>query len=145
MDSIEKIEEKVVDEFSVFDDWADKYEYVIDIGKNLPAMEDEYKTDANKVSGCQSQVWLTAEMKDGKLYYKADSDAIITKGLIALLIRVLSGHSPEAIMNSKLGFLEQIGMKEHLSPTRSNGLTSMVAYMKKYAEKAKHNQPLSLN
>lgn len=145
METIEQIEDQVADEFSVFDDWADKYEYIIDIGKNLPVMDETQKTDANKVSGCQSQVWLTAEMKDGKLYYAADSDAIITKGLIALLIRVLSGQAPEEIYDAKLGFLERIGMKEHLSPTRSNGLISMIAHMKKYAEKAKLNQPLSLN
>ncbi len=145
METIDKIEEQVVDEFSVFDDWADKYEYIIDIGKSLPAMPEELKTDANKVSGCQSQVWLAAELKDGKLYYTADSDAIITKGLIALLIRVLSGQAPEEIYDAKLGFLDKIGMKAHLSPTRSNGLTSMVAHMRKYAEKAKLNQPLSLN
>lgn len=145
MESIGKTERDIVDEFSVFDDWSDKYEYIIDIGKNLPVLEDIYKKDENKVTGCQSQVWLTAEMKDGSLYYKADSDAIITKGLIALLIRVLSGHKPEEILDTKLSFLDEIGMKEHLSPTRSNGLVSMIAHMKKYAEKAKMNQPLSLN
>ena len=145
MDSIDKIEEQVVEEFSVFDDWMDKYEYIIDIGKNLPPLEEAYKTDLNKVTGCQSQVWLSAEMKDGNLYYKADSDAIITKGLIALLIRVLSGHKPEEIIDTKLEFLDKIGMREHLSPTRSNGLVSMIAHMKKYAEKAKLNEPLSLN
>ena len=145
MESIDKIEQQVVEEFSVFDDWMDKYEYIIDIGKNLPPLEETYKTDLNKVTGCQSQVWLSAEMKDGNLYYKADSDAIITKGLIALLIRVLSGHKPDEIVDAKLGFLDEIGMKEHLSPTRSNGLVSMIAHMKKYAEKAKLNEPLSLN
>ena len=145
MESIDKIKQQVVEEFSVFDDWMDKYEYIIDIGKNLPPLEEAYKTDLNKVTGCQSQVWLSAEMKDGNLYYKADSDAIITKGLIALLIRVLSGHKPDEIVDAKLGFLDEIGMKEHLSPTRSNGLVSMIAHMKKYAEKAKLNEPLSLN
>ncbi|MCB0724554.1 MAG: SufE family protein [Ignavibacteriae bacterium] len=145
MESITSIEDQIVEEFSVFDDWMDKYDYIIDIGKNLPPLEDAYKTDENKVTGCQSQVWLTAEMKDGDLYYKADSDAIITKGLIALLIRVLSGHKPEEILDTKLDFLDKIGMKEHLSPTRSNGLVSMIAHMKKYAEKAKLNEPLSLN
>ena len=145
MESIANIEDQIVEEFSVFDDWMDKYDYIIDIGKNLPPLEDTYKTDGNKVTGCQSQVWLTAEMKDGSLYYKADSDAIITKGLIALLIRVLSGHKPEEILDTKLDFLDKIGMKEHLSPTRSNGLVSMIAHMKKYAEKAKLNEPLSLN
>ena len=145
MESIANIEDQIVEEFSVFDDWMDKYDYIIDIRKNLPPLEDTYKTDGNKVTGCQSQVWLTAEMKDGSLYYKADSDAIITKGLIALLIRVLSGHKPEEILDTKLDFLDKIGMKEHLSPTRSNGLVSMIAHMKKYAEKAKLNEPLSLN
>ena len=123
----------------------DNYEYIIDIGKNLPPLEEAYKTDLNKVTGCQSQVWLSAEMKDCNLYYKADSDAIITKGVIALLIRVLSGDKPDEIVDAKLGFLDEIGMKEHLSPTRSNGLVSMIAHMKKYAEKAKLNEPLSLN
>lgn len=145
MDSIDKIEDEVVTEFGVFDDWTDKYEYIIDIGKSLPPLEDIYKKDENKVTGCQSQVWLSAEMKDGKIYYKADSDAIITKGLIALLIRVLSGQKPGDVADAKLGFLDKIGMREHLSPTRSNGLMSMIAHMKKYAEKAKMNQPLSLN
>lgn len=145
MDSIQNIEEEVINEFAVFDDWTDKYEYIIDMGKSLAPLEEIYKKDENKVTGCQSQVWLSAEMKDGNIYYKADSDAIITKGLIALLIRVLSGQKPEDVMDAKLGFLDKIGMKEHLSPTRSNGLMSMIAHMRKYAEKAKMNKPLSLN
>lgn len=142
---IEKIEEQVVEEFGLFDDWTDKYEYLIELGRGLPLIDGQYKTEANKVSGCQSQVWLNAELKDGKLMYKADSDAIITKGIIALLIRVLSGHTPQEILDAKLGFIDRIGMREHLSPTRSNGLVSMVEHMRRYAMKASMNQPLSLN
>ncbi len=131
--SIDKTEKDIVEEFSLFDDWMSKYEYLIEIGKDLPLIDPEYKTDAYKVSGCQSQVWLNAELKDGRIFYKADSDAVITKGMIALLIRVLSGHKPEEVAEAKLDFIDKIGMKEHLSPNRSNGLMSMIRYMKKYA------------
>lgn len=133
MDSIEKIEDQIVEEFSLFDDWMDKYEYIIELGKNLPLIDEEYKTPDYLVKGCQSQVWLNAELKDGKVIYKADSDAIITKGLIALLIRVMSDQKPEDIGKAKLEFLNKIGMKEHLSPNRANGLLSMIDYMKKFA------------
>jgi cysteine desulfuration protein SufE len=132
-DSIDNTEKDIVDEFSLFDDWMAKYEYIIELGKDLPLIEEKYKTEEYKVKGCQSQVWLNAVLKDGKVYYKADSDAIITKGLIALLIRVLSGHKPEEITDANLDFINKIGMKEHLSPNRSNGLMSMISYMKKYA------------
>lgn len=132
-ESIDNIENQIVEEFSLFDDWMDKYEYIIELGKNLPLIDEKFKTEEYKVKGCQSQVWLNAEMKDGKLIYKADSDAIITKGLIALLIRVMSGQKPEDIANAKLEFINKIGMKEHLSPNRSNGLMSMINYMKNYA------------
>lgn len=131
--SIEKIEDEIVDEFSLFDDWMDKYEYIIELGKSLPLIDEKLKTDEFKIKGCQSQVWLNAALKDGKIQYRADSDAIITKGMIALLIRVLSDQKPEDIINSKMDFLEKIGMKEHLSPNRANGLMSMIDYMKKYA------------
>lgn len=133
MKSIKEIEDQIIDEFSMFDDWMEKYEYLIELGKNLPLIDKKYKTEEYKVKGCQSQVWLNAEMKDDKLIYKADSDAVITKGLIALLIRVLSNQKPEDIIDAKLDFIDKIGMKEHLSPNRANGLMSMINYMKKYA------------
>lgn len=133
IDSIEKKEKDIVEEFSLFDDWMTKYEYIIELGKDLPLIDEKYKTEDFMVKGCQSKVWLNAELKDGRVYYKADSDAIITKGLIALLIRVLSGQKPEDIAAAKLDFINEIGMKEHLSPNRSNGLMSMISYMKKYA------------
>jgi len=133
IDSIDKKEKDIVEEFSLFDDWMAKYEYLIELGKDLPLIDSKYKTDEFKVKGCQSQVWLSAELKDGRIYYKADSDAVITKGMIALLIRVLSGQKPEEVAEAKLDFINKIGMKEHLSPNRSNGLTAMISYMIKYA------------
>ena len=132
--TIQKTEEEIIDEFSIFDDWTSKYEYIIDLGKSLPLIDEKYKDDSHKIKGCQSQVWLNAVNKNGKISYSADSDAIITKGLIALLIRVLSDRTPEEIQNSELTFLDKIGLKEHLSPTRSNGLVSMVNTMKSYAK-----------
>jgi cysteine desulfuration protein SufE len=132
--TLRETEDEIIDEFSLFDDWMSKYEYIIELGKHLPIIDSERKTEEFKIKGCQSQVWLTAEMKDGKLFYKADSDAVITKGIIALLIRVLSGHRPEEILNAELGFINKIGMHEHLSPNRSNGLTSMINNMKNYAK-----------
>ncbi|MEO8663896.1 MAG: SufE family protein [Ignavibacteria bacterium] len=133
MRSIEEIENEIVEEFSLFNDWTEKYEYIIELGKGLSLIDEKFKTEEYKVKGCQSQVWLNAEIKDGKMVYKADSDAVITKGLIALLIRVMSNQKPEDIAETKLGFLDKIGMKEHLSPNRANGLTAMINYMKKYA------------
>lgn len=130
---IEEIENEVVDEFSLFDSWDDKYEYIIDLGKKLPPLEAEYKKDENKVKGCQSSVWLVADYRDGKIFYKADSDAVIVKGLISMLIRVLSGQSPDDIVTAKLDFINKIGMINHLAQTRSNGLLSMVKQMKNYA------------
>ncbi|MBK6505707.1 MAG: SufE family protein [Ignavibacteria bacterium] len=132
--TLRETEDEIIDEFSLFDDWMSKYEYIIELGKHLPIIDAEHKTEEFKIKGCQSQVWLTAEMKDGKLLYKAESDAVITKGIIALLIRVLSGHKPEEILNADLGFIDKIGMHEHLSPNRSNGLTAMINYMKNYAK-----------
>lgn len=132
-ESIQEIEENVIEEFALFDDWMSKYEYIIELGKNLPLIDPKYKTEEYRVKGCQSNVWLNAELEDGKVVYKADSDAVITKGLIALLIRVLSNQNPADITNAKLDFIEKIGMKEHLSPNRSNGLMSMLKYMKNYA------------
>lgn len=127
---IEEIESEIVDEFEMFEDWMGKYEYLIDIGKSLPMIEDKYKTTENLIRGCQSQVWMHSELKDGKIFFTADSDAIITKGMVALMIRVLSDHTPDEIIDSKLNFIEQIGLIKHLSPTRSNGLLSMIKQMK---------------
>jgi cysteine desulfuration protein SufE len=131
--TIEEIEQEIIEEFSLFDNWDDKYEYIIDLGKKLPPLEEQYKKDENKVKGCQSTVWLVADYKDGKIYYKAESDAVIVKGLISMLIRVLSGQSPNDIVSAKLDFIREIGMINHLAQTRSNGLLSMVKQMKNYA------------
>ncbi len=133
--TIENIENEIVEEFSFFDNWEDKYEYIIDFGKGLKPMDIAYKTEANKVAGCVSQVWLHTEFKDGRIYFDADSDAIITKGLVGLLVKVLNNQKPEDVSSAKLEFLDKIGMKEHLSPTRSNGLVSMIKYMKRSAER----------
>jgi cysteine desulfuration protein SufE len=131
--SIKEIEEEIVEEFSLFDSWDDKYEYIIDLGKKLPPLEDDHKKEENKVRGCQSTVWLVAEYKDGRIFYKADSNAVIVKGLISMLIRVLSGQSPDDIVNARLDFISGIGMMSHLAQTRSNGLLAMVKQMKNYA------------
>lgn len=131
--NIGDIEAEIVEEFSLFDSWEDKYEYLIDLGKKLPPLDDQYKQDENKVKGCQSTVWLVADYKNGKVYYKAESDAVIVKGLISMLIRVLSGQSPDSILQSKLDFIHQIGMTTHLAQTRSNGLLAMIKQMKNYA------------
>ena len=131
--AIQSIENEIVEEFLLFDSWDDKYEYIIDLGKKLPPLEDQYKIDENRVRGCQSTVWLVADYKNGKIFYKAESDAVIVKGLISMLIRVLSGHSPDAIIEAKLDFIKQIGMTTHLAQTRSNGLLAMVKQMKNFA------------
>ena len=131
--SIQEIENEIVEEFALFDSWDDKYEYIIDLGKKLPPLEDQHKIDINKVKGCQSTVWLVSEFRDGKVYYKAESDAIIVKGLISMLIRVLSGHSADEIIDTKLDFINRIGMTTHLAQTRSNGLLAMVRQMKDFA------------
>ncbi|MGZ3951063.1 MAG: SufE family protein [Flavisolibacter sp.] len=131
--SIEQIEQEIIEEFSLFDSWDDRYEYIIDLGKKLPILEEQYKKDENKVRGCQSTVWLGADYKDGRIYYKADSDAMIVKGLISMLIRVLSGQKADDIVNAKLDFIREIGMMNHLAQTRSNGLLAMVKQMKNYA------------
>ena len=130
---IQEIEQQIIDEFSSFGDWMDKYNYIIEMGKTCPTIEDKNKTENNLIKGCQSRVWLSAEYVYGQILYKADSDAVITKGIASLLIRSLSGQSPDDILNADLGFLDKIGLKEHLSPTRSNGLTAMVKQMKLYA------------
>ena len=126
-------EAEIVEEFAFFDDWMDRYEHLIELGRGLPIIEEAYKIDAYRVKGCQAQVWLRAAMEDGRVVYRADSDALITKGLIALLVRVLSDQPPEEIVRAQLGFLDEIGLKEHLSPTRKNGLGAMVKQMKRYA------------
>jgi cysteine desulfuration protein SufE len=131
--SIEEIEKEIVEEFALFDSWDDKYEYIIDLGKKLPTLEEQYKKDENKVRGCQSTVWLVADYRDGRIFYKAESDAVIVKGLISMLIRVLSGQSPDDIVNARLDFIRDIGMMTHLAQTRSNGLLAMVKQMKHYA------------
>ncbi len=139
--SIKEKENQIVEEFEVFDDWMDKYNYLIDMGKSLPLIDEKHKTESNLISGCQSRVWLHAEMNDGKVYFSADSDAVITKGIINILIRALSGEKPDEILNADLKFLDDIGLKDHLSPTRSNGLVSMIKQIKLYAMafKAKQN------
>ena len=130
---IAQIEEEIIEEFALFDDWMDKYEQIIALGKEVPVIEDSLKSDDLLIKGCQSRVWLHAKIDGDKVVYTADSDAIITKGVISLLIRVLSKQTPDTIVNADLLFIEQIGLKEHLSPTRSNGLVSMVKQMKLYA------------
>jgi cysteine desulfuration protein SufE len=131
--SIAEIENEIVEEFALFDSWNDKYEYIIDLGKKLPPLEDQYKLDENRVRGCQSTVWLVADDKNGKVFFKAESDSVIVKGLISMLIRVLSGQTPDEIINAKLEFIQKIGMTTHLAQTRSNGLLSMVKQMKNFA------------
>lgn len=131
--SIKEIQEEIIEEFALFDEWMDKYEHLIELGKDLPIIEEQYKIEENLIKGCQSRVWLYAVLNDGKIIFTADSDAIITKGIIALMIRVFSNHTPKEIAQSDLYFIDQIGLKEHLSPTRSNGLLSMVKQIKLYS------------
>jgi cysteine desulfuration protein SufE len=133
MNTMKEKEEELIQEFEMFDDWMDKYNYIIELGKDLPMIDPQFKTEEFLISGCQSQVWLHPEFKDGKLYFSADSDAIITKGIVNLLIRVLSGHTPKEILDNDLSYLDTIGLKNHLSPTRSNGLASMIKQIKLYA------------
>ena len=132
MQSIDEIQDGIIEDFSIFDDWMGKYEYLIDFGKSLPLIDEKYKLDENLIKGCQSKVWLNTEMKDDKVIFSADSDAVITKGLVGLMVHVLSKQSPEAIVNADLYFIEKIGLKDHLSPNRSNGLLSMIKQMKTY-------------
>lgn len=127
------IQDEIIEEFSFFTDWMEKYEHIIEYGKGLPSLEESLKNDDNIVKGCQSRVWLHADMNEEKLCFQADSDAIITKGLVGLMVRVLSGHSPEEIATADLYFIDQIGLKEHLSPNRANGLASMIKKIKMYA------------
>jgi cysteine desulfuration protein SufE len=131
--TIEETEKEILEEFEFFDDWTQRYEHIIELGKSLPLIDAKYKTEEYLIKGCQSQVWLSAELMDGKVIFKADSDAIITKGIISLLIRVFSNQSPSEIMGSKVDFIDKINLKEHLSPTRSNGLVAMIKQIKMYA------------
>jgi cysteine desulfuration protein SufE len=131
--TIKEQQDELIEEFELFPDWMEKYEQIIQIGKELPLIEEKYKTDENLIKGCQSKVWLHPFMKDGKVWFTADSDAIITRGLISMMIKVLSGHSPKEIAEADLYFIDAIGLSSHLSPTRSNGLLAMVRQMKQYA------------
>ena len=133
METIIAAQEEIVEEFSLFDDWMQRYEYMIELGKSLPIIDSEYKTEDNIIKGCQSKVWLHADLEENKLVFTADSDAIITKGIIAILIRVFSHQHPDAILDADTSFIDKIGLKEHLSPTRANGLVSMIKQLKMYA------------
>ena len=131
--TIEEIQQQIVEDFEIFDEWMDKYQYLIDLSKNLPVIDDKDKTNDNLINGCQSRVWLAASFDEGKVLFKADSDAIITRGIVSLLIKVLSDRKPSEIVNADLHFIDKIGLKEHLSPTRSNGLVAMIKQIKLYA------------
>lgn len=130
---IKEIQEEIIDEFAFFDDWMQRYEHMISLGKSLPLIDEANKTDEYLIKGCQSKVWVYPELKDGKVFYTADSDAIITKGIVALLLRVFSNQTPEDILQADTKFIDEIGLKEHLSPTRANGLVSMIKQLKMYA------------
>ena len=131
--TINELQDEVIEEFSDFEDWMDKYQLLIDLGNELEPLDEKYKTESNLIEGCQSRVWVQADYEDGKLVFKAESDALIVKGIIALLIRVLRGHTPQEILDSELYFIDAIGLKDHLSPTRSNGLLAMVKQIRMYA------------
>lgn len=131
--SINELQDQIIDEFSVFDDWMDKYALLIDLGNSLPPLDERYKTGSNLIEGCQSRVWLQADYVDGKIVFQGESDAVIVKGIVSLLIQILSGHTPQEIIDADLYFIERVGLKEHLSPTRSNGLVAMVKQMRLYA------------
>ncbi|WP_372773723.1 SufE family protein [Mangrovibacterium sp.] len=131
--TIDQIQDEINDEFSIYEDWMDKYSYLIELGNDLPDLDPILKNDQYVIKGCQSRVWLAPEFKDGKIYFQGESDAVIVKGLVALLLRVVSGHTPDEILNSDLHFVDDIGLKQHLSPTRSNGLVAMIKQIKLYA------------
>ena len=133
MGTINEVQEEIVEEFSLFDDWMQRYEYMIELGKSLPLIDKQFKTDDNIIKGCQSKVWVHADLEEDKLVFTADSDAIITKGIIAIIIRVFSHQHPDAILEADTSFIDKIGLKEHLSPTRANGLVSMIKQLKMYA------------
>ena len=128
-----EVENEIVDEFSAFEDWMDKYEYIIELGKSVPVIDECQKTEANLIKGCQSRVWLSSEFRDGRIFFAADSDAIITKGIISLLVRVYNGRRPDEILSSDFSFVEKIGLKDNISPTRANGLVSMIRQIQNYA------------
>ena len=131
--TIKEIQEEIIDEFSMFDDWMDRYEYLIELGKSLPIIDEQFKLDENLIKGCQSKVWLYSELEDDRVKFSADSDAILTKGIAALLLRVYSGQKPGDILTAETSFIDEVGLKEHLSPTRANGLVSMIKQIKMYA------------
>ena len=131
--TINELQYNIIEEFSVFDDWMDKYALLIDLGNSLPPLDEKYKTESNLIEGCQSRVWLQADYADGKIIFQGESDAVIVKGIVSLLIQILSGHTPQEILDADLYFIEKVGLKEHLSPTRSNGLVAMVKQMRLYA------------
>ena len=133
METINEIQDEIIEEFAGLDDWMDKYQLLIDLGNEQEPLDEKYKTEQNLIDGCQSRVWLQADMADGKLLFRAESDALIVKGIVALLVRVLSGHTPQEILDADLYFIDRIGLREHLSPTRSNGLGAMLKQMKMYA------------
>ena len=133
MMNLKETQENIVEEFSVFEDWLDRYNYLIELGNDLPAIDEQYRTGEYLINGCQSKVWLHADMKDGLLYFQADSDAIIVKGIVALLVKVFNGRSPKEVLENELFFIEEIGLSQNLSPTRSNGLLAMVKKMRLYA------------
>lgn len=133
MKTINELQDEIIDEFSVFDDWMDKYSLLIDMGRNLPPLDEDVKTPDNRIEGCQSNVWLAAHMEDGRLQFVADSDAVLVKGIVSVLVNILTDHTPDEILSADLYCIDRIGLKEHLSPTRSNGLLAMVKQMKLYA------------
>ena len=131
--TIEEVQQEIIDEFSGYDDWMDRYSYLIELGNDMPPFPEEHRINENLIEGCQSQVWIFADFRDGRIYFEADSDAIIVKGIVGLLVRVLSGHTPQEIIDTNLHFIDDIGLKENLTPTRSNGLLSMIKQMRLYA------------
>ena len=131
--TINELQDNVIEEFSVFDDWMDKYALLIDLGNSLPPLDEKYKTESNLIEGCQSRVWLQADYKDGLIHFQGESDAVIVKGIVSLLINIISDHTPDEILDTELYFIDKIGLKEHLSPTRSNGLVAMLKQMRLYA------------
>lgn len=133
MKTINELQDEIIEQFSDFDDWMDRYQLLIDLGSEQPPLDEQYKTDQNLIDGCQSRVWLQADLKDGRVVFQAESDALIVKGLVSLLVQVLSGHTPQEILDADLYFIERIGLQEHLSPTRSNGLLAMIKQMRMYA------------
>ena len=147
METINEVQDEIIEEFSGFDDWMDKYQLLIDMGSGQEPLPEEYKTEQNLIDGCQSRVWLQADYREGRVVFRAESDALIVKGIVDLLVRVLSGHTPQEILDADLYFIDRIGLKEHLSPTRSNGLVAMLKQMKMYALafKAKRHKHASLD